>query len=213
MKKKLLSISLLLLYFLSIGAQIAQKPETKATYETYVNSIKNGNALIDYADFRNSFYESGQVLLALQDADSIKTYRNMVFKQMNDKNFDEAILLLNRCLKNNYTDLEYHFILSFIYHSQGKHTEQKLHRSVSEGLMQTIIESGDGKTPETAFKVNMVSEEYALLRLMNAKILQQSLTNTTPVCDLMTIEKDGKSEKIYFDVTRVMESYKKGRKE
>jgi hypothetical protein len=49
------------------------------------------------------------------------------------------------------------------------------------GILTSILKSGDGKTPATAFKVIAAPEEYALLNALNFKMTKQSL-----------IENDGK---------------------
>lgn len=208
MKRNLSIISYLLLCILSLSAQTNKATDSKVKYQNYLKELKSGNSEIDYLDFRNSFYDSGQVLLAMQASDSIKIYRIKGLEQLNNKKFAEAEASFKRSLQDNYTDPEIHFFLSFVHHLQGNEKEQNLHRSISEGLQKTILESGDGKTPETAYKVNMVTEEYALLRLMRAKTLKQTLTSSTPVCDLMEVEINGQKENIYFDITRVMETYK-----
>lgn len=208
MKRNLAIISYLLLCILSLSAQTDQTADSKVKYQNYLKELKSGNPEIDYLDLRNSFYDSGEVLLAMQASDSIKIYRVKGLEQLNNKKFPEAEASFKRSLQDNYTDSEIHFLLSFVHHLQGNKKEQNLHRLISEGLKKTILESGDGKTPETAYKVNMVTEEYALLRLMRAKTLKQTLTTSTPVCDLMEVEINGQKENIYFDITRVMETYK-----
>jgi hypothetical protein len=55
----------------------------------------------------------------------------------------------------------------------------------------------DGKTPETAFKVISVDEEYALLREIGAKVKEQSLVGP---CDKMQVERNDKEYTFYFDV-------------
>jgi hypothetical protein len=43
------------------------------------------------------------------------------------------------------------------------------------GLVDSILSSGDGKTPETAYHVISVDEEYAVLNTLGFKVVKQSL--------------------------------------
>lgn len=60
-----------------------------------------------------------------------------------------------------------------------------------------MLRSGDGRTPETAWKVISVGEEYAILRVFGMKHLGQSLTPDWR--DRMEVELDGAPLTLYFD--------------
>ncbi|MGV3661583.1 MAG: DUF4919 domain-containing protein [Prosthecobacter sp.] len=81
------------------------------------------------------------------------------------------------------------------------------HRMVYYGLMTSIVSSGDGRTPGTAYKVIAVDEEYQLLNHLGAKLKKQTLVDGP--CDAMEVELDGKEVTIYFDVSISMEATRK----
>lgn len=85
------------------------------------------------------------------------------------------------------------------------------HSYFSSGLMQSVMASGDGKTPQTAFKVIAVAEEYAILRDFGAELSSQSLVDGP--CDKMECKlPGGKEATIYFNVTLAMEAETRGLK-
>lgn len=80
----------------------------------------------------------------------------------------------------------------------GRFEDSIRYRNQYYGLLASIVNSGDGKSPATAFKVISVDEEYALLNYMGADRKKQSLQG---VCDAMDVEIEGKALTIYFDVS------------
>ena len=78
--------------------------------------------------------------------------------------------------------------------------------TAARGLIRTILATGDGKTPETAFAVIAVAEEYAIIGALGLKRGQQALINKDGHSyDLMRVTtKDGAMERLYFNIDRVM---------
>lgn len=74
------------------------------------------------------------------------------------------------------------------------------HLGIFYGLLHSITETGDGKSPETAFKVISVHEEYSLIQEIGGKVLKQELV--AGPCDKMTVSrKNGAIEfDMYFNV-------------
>ncbi|NJK91733.1 MAG: DUF4919 domain-containing protein [Blastochloris sp.] len=78
--------------------------------------------------------------------------------------------------------------------------------TVFYGLLQSITSSGDGLTPETAFNVISVHEEYSLIQEIGAQLEKQSLV--AGPCDKMElIRKEGKVKlTLYFNVSIPMKA-------
>lgn len=72
-----------------------------------------------------------------------------------------------------------------------------------DGLLQSILASGDGKSPATAYKVISVKEEYATIsHLGHKKISQRLLNQNNKAYDAIEVKDDSGAElTIYFDVT------------
>ncbi|MDR2474306.1 MAG: DUF4919 domain-containing protein, partial [Bacteroidales bacterium] len=75
------------------------------------------------------------------------------------------------------------------------------------GLMNSIINSGDGRSCKTAWKVIQISEEYFLFQILNAKIKSQNLLiSDQKTCEEMVVEMNGVEQAFYFDVSKIFET-------
>ena len=74
---------------------------------------------------------------------------------------------------------------------------------VEFGLLNSIVKGGDGKTPETAWVVAEISEEYAMMRILQVQLKLQSLINRNGrTYDEMTVVgEDGKEQALWFDIS------------
>src|SRR6266850_7871936 len=87
-----------------------------------------------------------------------------------------------------------------------------LHRAIARGLISSISASGDGKTPETAFPVISVREEYIYLLVNDYKVTMQALLQTKdgPVDAMSAVNnKTGRNETVYFGINRLFASLAK----
>jgi len=79
----------------------------------------------------------------------------------------------------------------------------EFHRTVFRGLINSIRNSGDGKSPETAWVVITVHEEYVILRVLGFRPSQQSLLSQNGHSyDVMKVKnaEDGTEQTFYFNV-------------
>jgi hypothetical protein len=67
-------------------------------------------------------------------------------------------------------------VSAMIYKKSGNSEKEKYHRYVTSGLIRSIMKSGDGIKPETAFLVITVNEEYVLLQVLGLKTESQATT-------------------------------------
>jgi len=78
------------------------------------------------------------------------------------------------------------------------------YRTISEGLLKSIVASGDGKSPKTAYKVISIPEEYMTLWYLGLEPEGQSVGKSDGVtCDILSVKdrKTGKKSDVYFDIT------------
>lgn len=81
---------------------------------------------------------------------------------------------------------------------------EKRFRTISEGLLKSIVASGDGKSPKTAYKVISIPEEYMALWYLGLASGNQSLSTEEGItCDVFEVKnrRDGEKSKVYFDIT------------
>lgn len=121
-----------------------------------------------------------------------------------EKNYDRALPIALKMIKNNPLDMKMTFKALVCYH-QLQDVAGKNNMIIRyNGIMSTIFNSGDGKSDSTAFVVMCVSDEYELMANLQVETISQSLIGS---CDLMRLkENDLGIDKLYFNVSKPMAS-------
>ena len=97
-------------------------------------------------------------------------------------------------------DADIHTLCSAAATSLGDIKSYVHHLYFAYGLMESVMQSGDGLTPKTGFKVISVAEEYSVLREFGAEVAGQSLMDGT--IDKMDCKfPNGKAVTVYFDAS------------
>ncbi|NIF71509.1 DUF4919 domain-containing protein [Burkholderia sp. Ap-962] len=94
---------------------------------------------------------------------------------------------------------------SYLLGKAGNASAQAEMRLYLFGITQDIAHSGDGLSPETAIQVADIGEEYSWLQARKLRMTRQSLiTRGEARYDMLdTTSQDGKTQSVYFDVTKV----------
>ena len=149
----------------------AAQPQTKSTYEVLLERVKKNDPTVDFKELR----------LAYTDTPAYSPYggdsmaRKSMFEALKQKDYDKTLANATTMLSANYLDIMGHFG-SFVAERELGHADLSVyHRWVFEGLLNSIKNSGDGKTPETAFVVISTEEEYALFNYLGLRPQDQSL--------------------------------------
>ena len=140
-------------------------------YKTLLERVKKSDASVDFARLRK---------LQTQ-VDSYEPYGADVedhpLALVADGNLEGARLLAKQILAVSYLDMEAHTAAARVAEKQGDKAAAAHHRYVMDGILNSILKSGDGKTPETAYVVIAISEEYALMAHLGFQVAGQSLLN------------------------------------
>jgi hypothetical protein len=77
----------------------------------------------------------------------------------------------------NHLDVLAHKALALALEKVGNEALARRHNFIAQGLLRSLVNSGDGQSAATAFRVIRVDEEYALLYLLELgeEVEQQSL--------------------------------------
>jgi hypothetical protein len=128
---------------------------------------------------------------------TVDNQRKAIETAYHDGDVEKTIKLGRTWLENVPVDSEVYLMIAMCMKEKGDLKAYCQYLAPFYGLLQSITATGDGKTPDTAFKVISVAEEYALLREIGAKVKEQSLVGP---CDKMQIERNDKKYTFYFDV-------------
>lgn len=79
----------------------------------------------------------------------------------------------------------------------------KKKRAKASKILDTILDSGDGKSPKSAYKViNLIEEDAVLGHYELVKVSQSVLeVDSVPYDELVVKDKNGKESKMYFEIS------------
>jgi hypothetical protein len=77
----------------------------------------------------------------------------------------------------NFVHMEAHKIAAFCLKNVGNEEEARREYAMFLGLFSSVLKSGDGKSPETAFVVIAVDEGYSVLETASLTPVKQALVN------------------------------------
>ena len=119
----------------------------------------------------------------------------------------QATALADQILDANFTHIDSHVVTRLCHRKAGDLVRSEQSRAVVNGLIGSILGSGDGKTPETAVVVIATEEEYKTLDALGLRVIQRSLVRQgTSAFDRFEVKSPGAIESItlYFNVDRPM---------
>lgn len=102
---------------------------------------------------------------------------------------------LNQCP----VDMRAHYYTGIALAESGKEADSENHFRWLEGLLHSLVSSGDGETPETAYVTISIAEEHDALYFFGLEIKSQALISGPVMCDLITATNDdGEEVLLYF---------------
>lgn len=125
-------------------------------------------------------------------------------------NYEAAYRLLCRQIEANPVEAQSIYHAYVCAKNTGRDKEAKLLLSKALMLAKVIIASGNGRSPETALHVNLISDEYFFLRdiVKVARIAGQRLINHKGKnYDVLVVEENGKTTDIYFSVLQPLSPF------
>ena len=95
---------------------------------------------------------------------------------LRDKKYKDAGKTAQALIDKGYPNITAHVIAASAYQALGEEQTAKFHHDVAEGLIRSILKSGDGKSKETAFEVIGTFEEYTMISVLSlGRVTGQSL--------------------------------------
>ena len=126
--------------------------------------------------------------------------REAIIAAYREKDYRKVFELSGPWLVKCPVDADVHALCSTAATALGDVKSATHHLAFAYGLIDSIMQSGDGLTPKTAFKVISVAEEYSVLRELGAEVAGQALVEG--VYDQMKCKfAGGKEATVYFDVS------------
>jgi len=127
-----------------------------------------------------------------------------MYDAYNNNDFESAIEFANQILEKNYLLPDPHLILLQSYQALEDDQNADFHNYFLRGLITSIANSGDGKSPETAFIVIQIEEEYFMLSILGLVDSDQTFTEIDGIpYDIFNGIDEATNEQasIYFDIS------------
>ncbi|MCL5992341.1 MAG: DUF4919 domain-containing protein [Bacteroidetes bacterium] len=170
-------------------------------YENLLQKVKRGIKDIDFFDLRMSYTQSKDFKFSNAGLDSI---RNRMIKALNTKEYQKAIKSADSVLQKEYVDMYSHYVCYYAYSALGDSAKASYHEYLMDRLLNSVIESGDGKSKESAFLIISSNEEYFLIYIYNLQASEKSFTNFDgdPIDVFKAIDPETKeSFELYFNTS------------
>lgn len=178
----------------------------QASYDALVAELKAGKTAIDYQALRfaRSELPGYNPYDALSDPD-----KGDLIRAMSGNDADRVAAIANDIIARDYTDIDAHAALSTVLQRRGERDEAAFELAVANGLLRSIEQSGDGMTPETAFIVVGIAEEYSFLGARGVQVAKQSLIQSErgPIDALEVVNPaNNQRSTVYFNISRLFEA-------
>lgn len=208
-RKSLVFVFLLLVLTVSAAAQTQSTPTPTPTpksapaekrkYESLLEKVKKGDRTVDFTELRLAFYESSNY----NPYSPMLTYRPL-WGALAQNNYAEAIKIAQSVFEKNFIEVNANMVAHIAYRETGDTERAAFHRFMADGLLASIKSTKDGKTPETAFEVISVSEEYGLMRSMELRPIKQALINNKGhfLDALEVLDKTNQQSTVYFNIDK-----------
>lgn len=173
----------------------------KQEFQALLERVKKSDASVDFARMR-------KLQTQLDDYKPYGDSESHPFTLLNEGHIEAAQLLVDRMLAQNYLDLEAQFAAAQIADKRKDAAAAAHHRYVFQGVLDSILKSGDGKSTETAYVVVALSEEYALMGRLGLRVAGQGLITDDEghSYDLLrSVDAEGKpGPEVYFNIDALM---------
>ncbi|HMC32536.1 MAG TPA: DUF4919 domain-containing protein [Candidatus Angelobacter sp.] len=195
-KKICVLLAISLATVLAAHCQDEKKP---SEYASLLARVQGGDLSIDFKQLRMSYMESPE----RHQAKDTKPQKQGMFKALQSKDYKKAIHNADIVLENEFVDLDAHHVEQIAYEELNEEERASFHKAVVQGLLRSIMDSGDGKTARTAYVVISVHEEYIVLQVLGLRPSQQSVSHQDGHSyDVLEAKKQGSDQtvKLYFNV-------------
>jgi hypothetical protein len=174
------------------------------TYEALVEKAESGDDDLDFTALRLAYVRS-----KLYAPGALPTGKIMQEAQtaLQKADFGTALAKADEVLKIDYTNSLAHSIRGTCFHGAGLKDRGTRELAIAHSLVASVLKSGNGAAPETAFHVVTLLEEYRILALFSLGVLGQRLIQKDGHSyDCMQCRKMGTGEhnSVYFRVDDIL---------
>jgi tetratricopeptide (TPR) repeat protein len=125
--------------------------------------------------------------------------------------YDEAAELGAEWLEKNLSDISIYYRTGLAYLNAGNYTKAEEYLHKYQGFITSLLATGDGTSPESAYIVISTSDEYTLMEYLGFRVSGQLLTEQKGhYFDVLTgIAPSGQEKQVYFNIDKPFGSLSK----
>jgi len=172
--------------------------EATATYENLLAAAKRDPDAADFTALRLAAARSSGPGPDALDRGELASLERAV----EEEGWLAAIGSIDRLLAASYLDIETHATAVIVYERAGDKERADRHGRFMKGLLESIVDSGEGHSFETAFAVTCVREEYAILSALGFEPRGQALIeHEGHLYDVLDVSdpETGETGRVYFN--------------
>ena len=113
-----------------------------------------------------------------------------------EKDWPDALELSERWLASCPVDMDAHYLAAVALTELGREDEARAHVDWYRGLVESVLATGDGHTPATAWVVISAQEEYSILQALHVELIERR--SLEGAVDALTVEVEGRTRVLYF---------------
>lgn len=151
------------------------------------------SAPVDFGHLRAAYGERADFFQVCENGRSERTW----FELVSNARWEDVLTLSRAWLSHCPVDIDAHLVTAAALTKLSRENEAEPHTRWFRGLVGSVLASGDGRTPETAWVVISVAEEYSVLRALRLDIKKQALVEHK--IDALTVESPSGTGTVYFD--------------
>jgi len=177
----------------------ASVQEEKQEYLLLVEKAKRGDQTIDFGRLRTSYLDWVNNKCNQTDPPN----RDEMVKAFEKKDWQKAVQLGEKVLDYEFTNRGLHLAMANAYKELQNSEKEQYHTEIAQKLLKALLDSGDGKTPKTAYKVHSIREEYIVMRELGYRVSSQALAMDKDYgsFDILTGENaEKKTASFYFSI-------------
>ena len=171
----------------------------KQEYLLLVENAKKGDLSIDFGRLRTSYLDWVNNKCNQTEPPN----RDEMVKAFEQKDWQKAVQLGEKVLDYEFVNRGLHLAMANAYKELKDSEKEQYHKDIAQKLLNALLNSGDGKTPKTAYKVQSIREEYIVMRELGYQVSRQALVSDKDygMFDVLTGENaEKKTASFYFNI-------------
>jgi len=157
-----LTVVIALLVFVASPGIAPGADASQDKYADLLAKVKKSDPAVDFGELRLAYTHTPEYSPYGTDSDA----KENMNKALDNGEYEDVLKYANMLLDQDYVDIEAHLACALAYSQLGDKEKQDYHVSIARGLLKSIATSGDGRSPETAYLVISVREEYIFMSLV-----------------------------------------------